>query len=308
MSILRPGYRAAAMEIVPRSFGENLNEWFRVLGRTWKPLLLGSLVAFVPLSVVIVGVLALTGAAGSFVDLMDQEYLETIPDSLVLDEFMPLIVAGAIWLVCQTIATLFVYLAAARTIAEDRAGLTPTWRTAATHAAHRFIPAALAGLISVVGFSLLLGIALALGWLFIATLGAEFLTVFLTAVTALTTLVVFTWLALSISFYPQVLTMEDAGPTQALQRSFSLVQKRWWVTFGFVMLTSIIASAVSQVIGIAFVPFAFVGIFVPQVLAVVYGLAALIQGPLAAAMGAAVAVWYLDLRSRDEPLITEQIV
>lgn len=308
MSIRSDRYRAGAMEILPRSFGESLNEWFKVLGRTWKPLLTTSLVAFVPVSLAIAVILTFTGAADVFVNLMDPEYLESVPDAEILDEFIPLIWAAAIWGILQSIATLFVYLAASRTVAEDRAGLDPTWGSAASHAGRRLVPALLAGVIAFIGLMLLTALAVAVGWVLIELLGTEFLAIFVTTVAALTTFVIFVWLALAISLYPQVMAMEDVGPTSALQRSFALVRQRWWVTFGFVLVASVIASAVSQVAGIVFAPLSFIAVFNPQAIAVVYVLVGLLQGPVSAAIAAANAVWYLDLRSRDEPLTTDQIV
>ncbi|HEU4318583.1 MAG TPA: hypothetical protein VFS66_00730 [Acidimicrobiia bacterium] len=308
MSITWRSYRAAAMEILPKSFGENLNEWFRVLGRTWKPLLIASLVAFVPMSLALAGILMFTGAADVFADLMDPEYLESIPDTEILEEFVPLIWVGAIWILLQSIATLFVYLAASRTVAEDRAGLASTWRTAASHAGRRLVPALLAGAIAFIGLVVLIALAVAVGWILIELMGTEFLAIFVTSVAALTTLVILVWLALALSLYPQVMTMEEAGPTEALRRSFVLVRQRWWVTFGFVLVASVIASAVSQVVGFVFAPLSILAMFNPQALAVVYVLVGLIQGPVAAAIAAANAVWYLDLRSRNEPLASDQIV
>ena len=296
------------MEIVPKPFGENLNEWFRVMGRAWKPLLLASLVAFLPVSLITAGILAFTGSLDAVRDLTDPDYLAALPDSELLAEFWPLMVVGAMWIFLQSIATLFVHLASSRIVAEDRAGLTPSWQSAAGIGFRRLVQALLAALLAFIGFSLATGLAVAVGLLAIDLLGTEFLAIFVTTVAALTTFVALIWAALSISLYPQVLAMELVGAATALQRSFSLVRKRWWVTFGFVLVTTLIASAASQVLGIVLAPLSIMASFAPQALAVVYLIAGLLQGPVAAAIGAGNAIWYLDLRSREEPLVTDQIV
>lgn len=296
------------MEIRPASFGDNLNEWFRLLGRTWKPLLLSSLVGFVPISIVIGLVFAFTGAGQTFIDLLDPDYLATAPETEILDQLVPFISVMVVWTILQTVATMFVYLAASRTVAEDRAGLEPSWRSVSSHASKRLVPTLLGALLATVAFALAATLAAVIGWLLIDALGATFLGVFSTTVVALTTLVLFVWVGFSIVLFPQAITMEDIGAPTALQRSFRLIQGRWWISAGFIVVTSLIASAVAQVLGITLVPLSLFGAFVPAALGVVYALAIVIQGPLSAVIGAANAVWYLDLRSREEPLMTEQIV
>lgn len=297
------------MEIRPAEFGENLNEWFRLLGRRWKPLLVTSLVAYVPLAVAIVLLFTFTGASQLFLDLTsDPDLIESSTWSQVIDEFMPLLWAGVVWLVLQTIATVFVYLAASRTVALDRAGHEGHWRSIVTHARSRLISALVAGLLVAVAFSLVVMLLVAVGWALIDMMGTSFFSVFVTTVLGLTGIVVMVWVGLSVALYSQVLAMEEEGASGSLRRSFELVHDRWWPTFGFVLVTSLIASAVSQVASIALTPLIVIGVLAPDVIGLVYGLATLLQAPFVAAMAAGLAIWYIDLRSRKEALVGEQLM
>jgi len=105
-----------------------------------------------------------------------------------------------------------------------------------------------------------------------------------------------------------VIAMEDMGVIAALTRSFSLVQGRWWITLGYVALAGIISSAASQLVSVVLVPVFLVGVLIPEMTAMGFGLSALLQGPLLAAIAAAYVVWYVDLRARSEPLLAEQLV
>jgi hypothetical protein len=298
----------SVMQMRPASFGDNLNEWFRVLGRTWKPLIVVSLLAFAPVAAAVAVLFGFTDAGGLVVDLMDPAFVEDLPPEEVISELTPLIWAGAIWVMLQTVASLFVYVAGSRIVAEDRAGMQPTWRTAGRHASARLFPVVLGALIAFVGFAIVSAAAVGVGWLAIESLGVDFLSVFIAAVVGLTAVVLSIWIGLSIAFYPQLMAMEDAGAAEGLRRSFRLVQGRWWVTAGFVLVTSLIASAVAQVASLVFLPLAFVGVFVPAALSGAYAFAVLLQGPFTAVMATAYAIWYLDLRSRQETVTADQIV
>ncbi|MCK8438490.1 oxidoreductase [Streptomyces sp. D2-8] len=46
-----------------------------------------------------------------------------------------------------------------------------------------------------------------------------------------------TWLLVSFSFAPAAAVLESAGPITALKRSFRLVRRAWWRTFGILLLT-----------------------------------------------------------------------
>lgn len=295
------------MEVAPKRFGEALNTWFRSLGRNWKPLLLSSLVVHVPLGIVVMLLFWMTGAAEYFTLMMDPE-LEELPIEEVIEALIPFMWTVGIWTLLQIPAGAFVYIASARIVAGDSVG-----RSFTTAEATRFATGKVATgvgwiVLVVVGALLLLGVAGAVGWVLISSGGANFLTVFVTTVVALTTLVVLAWIAIAVSFGLPIVAIEDFGAVEAVPRSFVLVQGRWWVTFGFLALTAIIASAASQVLSFALLPLYFIGIFVPEAIAVAFGASVVLQGPLIAASAAAYTIWYIDLRARSETLLTAQLI
>jgi hypothetical protein len=295
------------MEIRPRKFGDCLNEWFRIMGRTWKTLLLSSLVAHVPVGIAVAVVFWATGSADNFAVFLDAEALEELTASELVDAAIPLIWTGAVWLVLQTLAGVFVYIAAGRTVASDMAGSNESWREVSRFAAARTVTGIASAVIVIVATLALLATVTVSGWALISAFGANFGTVFVVTTLALTTLVVMAWLGLSVSLGPQVIAMEDAGPFLALARSFSLVKGRWWVTFGFIALAGVIGSAASQVLSVALVPLFVIGTLVPEALSISIGASAVLQGPLLAATSAAYGLWYVDLRARREELVAAQL-
>ena len=296
------------MEIRPRKFGDALNEWFRSLGRNWKPLLLSSLVVHVPIGVVVALVFWLSGATDGFALYLDPEAIETMSDAEIMETLVPLIWLMGVWMILQVLGAVFVYLAAARTVAGDMAGTGFSWSEVSKFAWRRTLVAATSLLLVILGAIALMGVATAIGWSVISAGGATFFTVFVTATAGLTALVILIWLGVSVSLGSQVIAIEDTGPASALARSFSLVQGRWWVSLGYLLVTSLIVSAASQIISIGFVPLFVVGAVVPAVLAIAFGASVMMQGPLLAAIAAAYSIWYVDLRAREEPLLADRLV
>jgi len=296
------------MEIQAKRFGEVLNEWFRILGKNWKPLLLTSLVAHVPLAAAVGVVFWLTGAGEAFEVILDPESYEDVPYAEILEILEPFLWSSAIWVILQLIAGVFVYLAAARIVAEHMADRPTDWREAAGFAWGRLAKGVVSALVVVGIVAALAAVAGGLGWALVTAFEVNFLTVFVTTTVALTTLVVLIWITVSVAFGALVIAMEDAGPIAALTRSFTLVQRRWWVTVGFTLLVGLIASTISQVVGTALVPVFLVGIAYPDFFALGLAMSALLQGPLLAALAVAYAVWYIDLRARREPVLGQQLV
>lgn len=302
-------YRLAPiMEIRPRKFGDALNEWFRLLGRNWKPLLLSSLVVHVPIGAVVALAFWLFGATEAFVLYLDPETLETMSDAEIMEALIPFLWVMGVWMILQVLGAVFVYLAAARTVAGDMAGNEFSWSEISKFAWRKTFVAVASILLVILGAIVLIGVATAIGWSVISAGGATFFTVFVTATAGLTALVVLVWLGVSVSLGSQVIALEGTGPVSALARSFSLVQGRWWITLGYLLVISLIVSAASQVISIGFVPLFVVGAVVPAALAIAFGASAVLQGPLLAAIAAAYAIWYVDLRAREEPLLADQLV
>lgn len=291
-----------SMETQPRRFGDNLNEWFRTLGREWKPLLLSSLVVHVPLALVVMSLLWVTGAIESFTILLDPEALEEMSPGEILDAVVPFLWTAGIWTILQIVASVFVYIAATRVVTADLAQDEHSWRTVSRFAATRSPAGLVTALAITVGAILVLAVPTSIGWALIARLGAGFLSVFLTTTVVLTALVLLTWLTVSVAMALQVIAVENTSPFAALARSYTLVRGRWWHTVGFLIVIGIIASAASQVGSLPMIPFFAAGAMFPEALALGFGLSVVLQGPLLAAVGAGYAIWYFDLKARDESL------
>lgn len=295
------------MTIAPRSFGENLNEWFRTLGRNWKPLLLTALAVHVPLGLIVFSVLLVTGG-DAFEILFDIDNLESMPWQEIWHHVVPFVWTIGIWVILQTIAGVFVYLAGARIVATDFAGETASTGAASRFAVGRTPRALAAAVIVLIGATVLTAIPVAIGWALIAGTGTEFVTVFIVSAVSLTALVLLIWLGVALSMFVQVVAMEPTSPWHALTRSFALVSGRWWQTLGFLLVTSIIISAASQILSLLLTPI-YVGASVfPMLFALALAATAVIQGPVLAATSAAYAIWYVDLRARRETLEAEALL
>ena len=217
-------------------------------------------------------------------------------------------VVGGVWIVLQTVAAVFVYLASARTVAEDLVGETPTWAGVSRFAGSRLMTGLATVVILSVGFLAVIAVPVLLSWGLIAAAGANVVTVFAAAGLGLTLFVAVVWLGMSMTLAVPVVALENIGPAGAIKRSFMLVLGRWWPTLGFIMLTGLIVGAVGQVFSFIWFPLIFLGSFVPEAVAVAYVLIALSQGALAPAVGTTYALWYVDLRARKEPLATVNLL
>jgi hypothetical protein len=296
------------MRIQPGDFGTSLNTWFRLLGRRWKPLLITSLAAYVPVAVLIATVYFVADLGDVFARLSDPNLVNDITLTELADLVAPLFVVGLIGVVLQLIASAYIYLTAARIVAQHHAELESDWREVSRFAWGRLATAIAASFLVLAVSFLVIALVAGVAWALIANLGTTFVSIFLTSVVVLTALVMMIWLGVSVSLYTQSVALTRNGVVQSLKESFYLVQGRWWVTVGFVLVTSLIASAVLQVLSLAMAPLYVAGTVIPGILAVAVSLTTLIQGPVVAAIGAAYGVWYIDLRARRDPLDAESLV
>ena len=294
------------MQVAPQPFGELLNSWFRTIGRTWKPLLATSLVVQIPLGIAVLIVFWATGSAGELATLIGSD-LDSVPPEEIAAMLRPVWWTVGIWMALQLPATAFIFLAAARIVADDWSGSTPTTSRASRHAARKTPSGVLWIVVVLLAAAVLVGVAVAAGWVVIGLAGTNFLTVFATTVIALTVLVTMAWLGVSISFGLPIISVEGPGAIRALPRSHFLVTGRWWVTLGFILLIGVISSVASQVLSLVLVPVYVAGFFVPEAFAVAMVTAVVLQAPFTAASAAGYTIWYLDLRSRVEMLQTEQL-
>jgi hypothetical protein len=282
--------------------------WFQLIGHQWKPLLGVSLVGFVPLGIAVMVLLFVADLPGVIERLSDPDLVELMTLGEVVETLLPLVVAAVVGIVLQVVATAFVNVAAARISACAYAGVETDWRAASRFAVERIGKAIAAGLIVTLGVLVALALVAGLAWALISGLGTSFLTIFLTAVLVLTSLTLLIWLGVSLSLYSQSIAMSDRGAIASLLDSFDLVRLRWWVSVGFFLVTGLIASAAAQLLTLPLVPLFLLGAVAPAVLAVVYGVSAMIQGPVAAAIGVAYSVWYVDLRARRGPVESSELI
>ena len=296
------------MAVQPADFGTNLNAWFRLLGRRWKPLLIMSVVVFAPIAVVAIALFFVADLPGVITWLAELDPFEQPTLQEVIDMLTPLIAPMVIVVVLLVLASAFVYLAASRVVACDYAEVETDWRAASRFAVSRLARAIGAQLL-VSGCALvMMGLAGALAWWMIVLFDTRFFAVFIVTVLVLTMVPALIWLTVSVSLYNQSIAMADRGVIQSLLESFTLVRQRWWPTLGFVLVTGLIASAGAQVLSIALFPLFIVGIAVPEMLAIAYGVSVAIQGPITAAMAAAYSVWYIDLRARGGTVEPSELV
>ena len=305
--VVRCHYRAR-MEIKPAPFGDNLNTWFKTLGKQWRPLLISSLAIFVPIGVLVTIAFMATGAGEGIFDLNEQSTDELTDLPEIFDQLTPFLIGAGIWIALQALGAFFVYLASNRIVAAHFAEVEVTWREAIRFAGQRLWPTFLAGVIVVAASLVVVGAVSAFAVFLVAGDNPGFFTVFILAVMVLTTIVAVISIGVSISLFSQVIAMEDTDAVEALRRSFTLVRGRWWATFGFFVVTSLIASAAAQVAAIVTVPAMMAAVVAPNLLGVAYGLITIVQAPLLAAVAAAYSVWYVDLRARERPLMSEQLL
>jgi hypothetical protein len=294
------------MQVAPQPFGELLNSWFRTTGRNWKTLVATSFLVQVPIGLAVLIALWATGSAGELAELLSSD-LALIPPDQLATGLLPLVWTAGIWLLLQVPATVFIHLAAARIVADDWSGSHSTTAEASGLALRRTATGMAWAIIVLLAAIALIGVAVGIGWLVITSAGANFLTVFVTAAIALTVLVALVWLGVSVSLGLPIIAVEGSGSIGALPRSYSLVMGRWWVTLGFVALVGIITSAASQVLSLVLVPVYVAGLFVPEAFALAFVAAVVLQAPFTAAAAAGYAIWYIDLRSRRETLLTEHL-
>lgn len=162
--------------------------------------------------------------------------------------------------------------AALRAVTVAYLGGTPDWKESLRLALHR--------LGSLVWLSCLMGFFVLLAFLMVVVPGV--------------------WLSVAWSLAFVALVAEELTSTGALQRSFALVQGRWWPTFGVLLVAFLLNFIVDQIIAI---PFA-IGSFVSDDSLVGVGLSAVasivsdvITTPFVAAVFVLV---YFDLRVRKE--------
>lgn len=287
------------MRILPRPFSQVLNDGVTALGRVWRPLFVTSLMVYLPATLLTAWVFSATGILDTLVAILnDPGYLNSLPDEELRRLFRPFYTAIGLALLIQSVATVYIFLVVHRTIAADIKGETVTPREARMHALRKMVPGLGATLIAEVA---ILG-ALFVGMTLWSMVGTTTFAGMLILVLGLTPGV---WMAVSFSMLTPVVSLEDGGFSRVLPRSRILVQGRWGVTLAFLILVAMLGSAASSLIQ-WFAPLSLSDGTNPVL--ILLGLVGVgFQGLVMAAIGVTWTHWYIDLRSRKEPLLIDQL-
>ena len=203
----------AVPELRPLSVGEILDVAIKLCVRNASTMFAIVLVVVVPTQVL--SALVDVSATGGVIS-------GTGAEADVEDEEVATVVGGVVAVVALALLGYMLATAACfKAVADAYLGGEPAWRSSLAFAARR--------LHSVLWVSVLIGV--------LATLAA--IPLILPAV----------WLFVAWTVAVPALLSEDARGLSALRRSFRLVRRRWWPTFGVVVLGGLLVSVVSAVLG-----------------------------------------------------------
>lgn len=308
VSVARAVTVPTLMVIVPRQFGQVLNDALLALARTWKTLLIPAIVVSVPISIATIAVFRATGGA-DFIDLIlnSPEQLQTLPEELIRELARPFYIAIGLTSLLQLIGGVFVALASHLAIAAHLAGAPLKIGAVARKALGRYVAGLVATLLVVVTVLVLMGLGTVI-WLVPATaVGTPNATsVFVALILLAVLLGPGIWAGVSASMTTSTVAIEERGVTSSIRRSMQLVRGRWWPTAGFLLLVGLLGGVAVQLIQLIALPLAAVGGGGPG-LSVASGLGVFAQGVLVAAIAAMYTHWYIDLRARKETLSTESL-
>lgn len=267
------------MEIRAREFGDVLNEGVRLFVKVWKRLIPPAFGAFVVVGAITVVAFVATDAT-TLIDiaLNDPDQLDLIPDEELSELFTDLLVAVGVSALFQGIASVFVSLVAHRLAGSEIAGVEMSSGQASAFAARKTLP--------LLGAYLMAGLGVFIGFLLLIVPGV--------------------WLAGSWTMTAPAMALEGKGAVDSLRRSFELVRGRWWHTVGFMLLVGLLGSVAAQLVQFLAVPLLLVG-GSGFGAGLAYAIAVVGQGIIVAAIAVVATAWYVDLRARKEPLLSEML-
>ena len=278
----------------PLGLGEIIDTAFKIYTRHWRPLMLLVAVVVVP-----------AGIASFFImkdavppDLVEQieqlDRLNPVLDEALVRAMLRFLGAAVLAAALQTAAAVLASAGSVRAVAEIYLGASPDWRVSLATAVRRLPAILLTGLLVMVAIGVLSGgVWLLVGVTASASAGGSALA----ALLLIAWFLVVPWLTISWAPAIPVLIIEGTEPSSALTRSFSLVRRRWWPTFGTLLTTWLIIAVLSGItsrILQAFLPGGG-GVLSGAVVSVAIAVA---TTPFAVAV---LAVLYFDLRARREP-------
>jgi len=296
------------MVIVPREFGQVLNDAIVGLAGVWKVLVWPALLVSIPVSIATIVAFSTTGGA-DFLDLAlnSPERLQALPEEVFWEVVRPFYIAIATASLLQLVAGVFLALISHRAVAARLGGQPVSSREATRHALKRYPTGLWATLI----VTLFVGVLIAVGavvWLMpLTSVGVPNTASALVAMVLLAVLLgPGIWAGVSVSMTTAAITVEKRGALDSIRRSIRLVRGRWWATAGFLLLVGLLGGIAIQLIQLIALPLAVVG-GGGATLTIASGLGALAQGLLIAAIAAMYTHWYVDLRARNEALSSESL-
>ncbi|HUO46257.1 MAG TPA: hypothetical protein VM470_05445 [Acidimicrobiia bacterium] len=200
----------------------------------------------------------------------------TDPEALddLLDSALNLLALTGLIAVTAAVGAVLVQGASVKALADIYQGVEPEWPNSITFGFRRFF--------SILGATLMIGVASALGLIFCIAPGV--------------------WLFTSWSVTMPALVVEHKGAFAAMGRSFELVRRRFWPTLGTVALAYLVYYAVEQVISLAVTLITFAGAAESGTISLVGSvigstISSILVLPFLAAV---LTVLYFDLRVRAE--------
>jgi hypothetical protein len=267
------------MLISPREFGETLTEGMQILGKVWRKLIPASFATFVILGAVTIVTFSVTGADDFMNEILtDPESIERYSDQQLYDLAGRFVLAALVIVLASALAIAVLSLIVHRLVGSEL-GRTPITPGKAAIFAARRLPAMVATMI-------LTGIAVGIGLLLFVVPGV--------------------WIAIALSMIAPVVALEGLGPVAAIRRSAWLVKGRWWQTIGFLVLVGLMGTVAGQLVQLVALPAMAAG---EVTLVAGLGFVALMvtQGFITSAILVMTTVWYVDLRSRKEQLISSSL-
>jgi len=274
----------------PLGLGEIIDTAFKIYKRHWKALMLLVAVAVVPAGVA--SYLILSAAVPP--DLAQFNDPDLVIDDALLEEILRFIGAALLAAVIQSAGVVLASAWSVRAVAEIYLGAEPDWRRSPMIAMRRLPAILVTGLLIIVA----IGALSAGGWLlagvttFSSGSGGA-----VAALALIAWMVLVPWLVISWALAIPVLVIEGTSPSGALTRSFNLVRRRWWPTFGTLITAWLIVAVLSSIAS------RILEAFLPDAGGLITGMAVSVAIAVATTpfFVSVLAVLYFDLRTRREP-------
>lgn len=162
----------------------------------------------------------------------------------LLPSLVPILLVTGVVILVQTLVSLFTGLWIVSLVDSKGKSLGKS----AGAAAHTYLPALGATIISFLIFGALLSVGIVPLFLGISTLSSELMVVGI--LLFLIMLIPSVYLGLRLGFYSQAILLDKKGVISSLKHSWYLTRKRWWNTFAFFLLFVIILLVISFVLNL----------------------------------------------------------